>query len=163
MAALRALSLPAVEHDAVLDLVVQAAALGVAHRDDEVALLRREVLRRPRECAACARARDERVEVPVRLSPNLGARAVEVRVVVAAVLSAIRVRRKQEGAISVGASPPWQELGRSCRRTSNWSAKNPRGFVANSRSSLGLMSALSAKASSAVVVTTTDDEAVGMR
>ncbi len=87
MASLRALCLLAIEHDAVLDLVIQPAPLRIGERHENVLLLGLEVLSSASERAPRASPRYEGVDPAARLSPDLRSSAVEMGVVVAPVLS----------------------------------------------------------------------------
>lgn len=89
--AARALLLGGAVHDAVADLVVEAAALGVGEDDADAgdASVALEVARDAGDGAARAGASDEGVEAPAGLRHDLGARGGLVRLVVGRVLELV--------------------------------------------------------------------------
>ena len=75
-----------VEHDSVLHLVVQTAPFGVGKGHDDVVLLILEILTCASKGTSSTRARDECIDDTVCLSPNLGSRAIEMGVIITAIL-----------------------------------------------------------------------------
>ena len=116
VSALGPLRFPAVEHHAILDLVVQPAAFRVAHRDDERGLLFLEVPPSPCERAARAGPRHERIDGAICLPPDLWTRAVVVRVEVAAVLLAPRMSATSRMRTEIGAGEGQESAPRTDQR-----------------------------------------------
>lgn len=114
LAAAGALALGGAVHDAVADLVVQAAALGVGEDDADAgdAAVALEEARDARDGAARAGAGDEGVEAAPRLRGDLGARGGLVGLVVGGVLELVG----EEAAARVRGGGPRRVLGGAAAR-----------------------------------------------